>query len=130
MPPFTADQFVKVAAATAAMFTASVALIAAIFQWLRERGDRRRQERQFILERRAWAEKLNNEIEMELIKLRLKTYPSLLSSLMVLSKHKHDLLPSDFRALGDALQKALYEEAALCMREQPHQTTAHHPRHG
>jgi hypothetical protein len=105
------------------LFTFFAALLATLVNFYHERSEREKGRRMLELEERRirheenkWALELNNWREMELYKMRLRTYPEIFSSLERLSmEHLPHLSENEVIELVDKLNKWGYGEAGLCM---------------
>lgn len=111
------------AAIIGALFTFFGALLTTLINYYRERSERERWRRTFELEEQRarheeikWALDLNNQREIELHKMRLRTYPEVFAALGRLSQHTIDqLTEGQIRELADRFNEWGYGEAGLCM---------------
>jgi hypothetical protein len=106
-----------------ALFTFFAALLATLVNFYRERSEREKWQRAQELEERRirheenkWALELNNWREMELYKMRLRTYPEVFSVLERLSLQNIDQLnENELTEIIEKLNKWGYGEPGLCM---------------
>lgn len=111
------------AAIIGALFTLSAAILASLVNYYRERSERERWQRTLEFEQKKqsyerirWALDLNNQREIELHKMRLRTYPAVLETLERLSGHYiNKLSEEEIRGLADKFNAFGYGEAGLCM---------------
>jgi hypothetical protein len=105
------------------LFTFFAALLTTLVNFYRERSEREKWHRTLELEERRirheenkWALELNNWREMELYKMRLRTYPEVFSALERLSMQNiPHLSENEIMELVDKLNKWGYGEPGLCM---------------
>lgn len=106
-----------------ALFTLFAALLATLVNYYRERSESQKWKRTLELEERRikheeikWALELNNQREMEIHRVRLKTYPEIFTALSSLSHHNlHKLTDDRLLELADMLNSWGYGESGLCM---------------
>jgi hypothetical protein len=117
-----------------AMFTFSVGILATLVNYFRERSEKDRWQRSLELEREKWQRtleieerrikheenkwtlELNNQLELELHKMRIRTYPEVFSMLSLLSHYNIDhLTESQAQEFADKLNQWGYGEVGLCM---------------
>lgn len=111
------------AAIIGALFTFFASLLTTLINFYRERSEKERWERTFELEKQRlkheevkWALELNNQREIELHRMRLRTYPEVFAALGKLSHHTiHQLTESQIRELADRFNEWGYGEAGLSM---------------
>lgn len=96
----------------AGLFTVGAALLTSLASFYRERLEKRR----IRHEENKWALDLNNQREMELHKMRLRTYPEVFAALRKLSSYTiHQLDEQQALELADRLHEWAYGEPGLCM---------------
>lgn len=106
-----------------AVTTISAAILTAVVHFFRERSEREKwkrtlelEERRIVHEENRWALELNHHRELELFKMRLKTYPEIFAALEQISHYHQDEITDEIvRALADKLNNWGYSDAGLCM---------------
>jgi len=106
-----------------AIFTFFAGLIAALVNFFHERSEKEKWQRTLEIEERRikheehkWVLELNNQRELELHKMRLRTYPEIFTGLELLSHyHWNGINETTITALATNLNKWGYGEAGLCM---------------
>jgi hypothetical protein len=106
-----------------ALFTFFAGLLATIVNFFHERSEKEKWKRTLELEERRlkheehkWVLELNSQRELELHKMRLKTYPEIFAALEKISHYHQDKLTDKvIKELADKLNSWGYSEAGLCM---------------
>ena len=107
----TWDSAVQVAL-IGAVVTVLAALLTLLTNTLQSRIERRRVRH----EENRWAFELNSEREMELHRMRLRTYPEVFDALGKLSSvNIRRLTPEELQALAEQFNRWAYGEPGLCM---------------
>lgn len=111
------------AAIIGAVFTFFAALATILASYLRERSERQKWHRTLQLEERRirheelkWALDLNNQREIELHRMRLRTYPKVFELIVPLSRCNIFLLDKErIEKLANQFNEIGYGEAGICM---------------
>ena len=106
-----------------ALFTFFASLIAYLVNAFHERSEKEKWQRTLELEERRikheenkWALELNNQRELELHKMRLRTYPEIFAALEQISHYHQDKLTDKVvKDIAGKLNQWGYSEAGLCM---------------
>jgi len=106
-----------------ALFTFFGSLVAYLVNSFHERSEKEKWQRTLELEERRirheenkWALDLNNQRELELHKMRLRTYPEIFATLEQISHYHQDKLTDKIvKDTADKLNQWGYSEAGLCM---------------
>ena len=105
------------------LLTFFAGLLATIVNFFHERSEREKWKRTIQLEERRikheenkWLVELNSQRELELYKIRWKTYPEIFTALEQISHYHQDKITDDvIRELANKLNYWGYSEAGLCM---------------
>ena len=120
-----------------ALLTFFASVFATLVNYFRERSEKQKWKRTLDIEERRikheenrWSLELNSQREMELYKVRLRTYPAVFSLLEKLSHyHIEEFDEKYLKEITDQLNKFGYGDVGLCMLADTHETVFDLRRH-
>ena len=124
-------------ALTGALLTFFASVFATLVNYFRERSEKQKWKRTLDIEERRikheenrWSLELNSQREMELYKVRLRTYPEVFALLEKLSHYHIEQFDEKYlKDIADQLNKFGYGDVGLCMLADTHETVFDLRRH-
>lgn len=124
-------------ALTGALLTFFASVFATLVNYFRERSEKQKWKRTLDIEERRikheenrWSLELNSQREMELYKVRLRTYPEVFALLERLSHYHIEQFDEKYlKGIADRLNEFGYGDVGLCMLADTHETVFDLRRH-